>query len=396
MKPAREVKGSLLVGLIAASLLTGVACGGDRHRPRAPRTQTVDAAVNPADVRFAIDAITARSFGEDIARIEGVRDGSGPALRRAAAYVADELTASGFVVRRQLVRAEAGSDDAIHENIIGELAPSGPRDDDAPIVIATAHIDSVSASPGADDNASGVATLLAIARTARRMIDRGAAPTATLRVIAFALEEEGFVGSMHYARSLSWAERKRIRAVYNFDMVAFTRRGEGSQEWPDEASVLADLRGGHPLRRTGDFIGAVTLSAEHEDDPDPLAPLHEARGFVPHLVVETLVLPRVLRPFAPDLERGDHVAFWALGIPAVDIGDTAELRSPHYHAPSDTLSTLDLVFASSVARWASAGVILATHTHTHPRAHANEEPSVTTCVARHDAARRKTTAPTQP
>jgi hypothetical protein len=218
------------------------------------------------------------------------------------------------------------------------------------VVIASAHLDTVPDSPGADDDASGIAALLAIARASKEVpTERG------LRLLAFALEEEGLVGSRRYVRLLSASERRRIVAVYNFDMIAFARGERGSQGWPPQADVLAAMRG-RPLPPAATFIGAATLGG---GDRATLSPLNEARAFVPHLHVETLELPPLLLRFAPDLGRGDHASFWDAGIPAVAIGDTAELRNPHYHAPTDTLETLDLGFGALVARWAAVAMLLA-------------------------------------
>lgn len=73
------------------------------------------------------------------------------------------------------------------------------------------------------------------------------------------------------------------------------------------------------------------------------------------------------RGLAPDLARGDHAPFWEAGVPAIVLGDTAEYRNPHYHAPSDTIATLDLEFAARVARLAAAAVLLAADARAHSR-----------------------------
>ncbi len=300
-------------------------------------------------MRRALSTIDEASFRKDLTKLVGLRNANDPEHARAALfYVEDELRAAGFAVQRQLVRRE----DHGEVNVIADLAGRevSSRERRNRVVVATAHLDTVSASPGADDNASGIATLLAIARAAKTI------PTASsIRLIAFGLEEEGLAGSKRYVRSLSATERARIDVVYNFDMVAYRRHSPGSQEWPEHADILADLKG-RPLPTTGSFIGAVTIASE---DHAPIHALHEAQAFVPRLRVETLELPPVLLRFTPDLTRGDHAPFWKVGIPAVAIGDTAELRNPHYHMPSDTLVTLDLAFGAEVARWGAAGVLIA-------------------------------------
>jgi hypothetical protein len=304
----------------------------------APRAADGDAT---ARIRRAIGAIDVASFRKDIARLEGERNANDVQHFVASVeYVERELAAAGFVTRRQAVgRAD-----------IGEANLCGEHGDGRGVIMASAHLDTVPGSPGADDNASGVAVLLGIARAARGVTTRE-----RIRVCAFTREEEGLVGSKRYVASLSHAERAEIIALYNFDMIAFTRHDAGSQQWPERSDVLADLQG-RRLPTVGDFIGAVGLAG----DPNrPMRALLEARAYVPGLALETLELPPLLRRFAPDLDRGDHAPFWDAGISAVDIGDTAELRNPHYHMPSDTIGTLDLEIGTRVARLAAATMLIA-------------------------------------
>ena len=85
--------------------------------------------------------------------------------------------------------------------------------------------------------------------------------------------------------------------------------------------------------------------------------LEESRAYVPGLKLETVTVPKLLVPFFTDVLRSDHAAFWLHGIPAVIVADTAELRNPNYHRATDTPETLDVAFATQVAKLVTAAVL---------------------------------------
>src|SRR4051794_7326993 len=110
------------------------------------------------------------------------------------------------------VRVDAVSEQRTARNVIGELAGTAPDR----VVMAGAHLDSVPAGPGINDDGSGVATLLALANR----IGAGPRPRATLRLGFWTAEELGLYGSRAYVRGLSANERRRVRSYVNLDMVA--------------------------------------------------------------------------------------------------------------------------------------------------------------------------------
>jgi Zn-dependent M28 family amino/carboxypeptidase len=118
------------------------------------------------------------------------------------------LSRAGGAVR---VRVDGVSEQRTARNVIGELA--GTAQDR--VVMAGAHLDSVAAGPGLNDDGSGVATLLALANR----IGAGPRPAATLRLGFWTAEELGLYGSRAYVRGLSASERGRIRSYVNLDMV---------------------------------------------------------------------------------------------------------------------------------------------------------------------------------
>lgn len=211
-------------------------------------------------------------------------------------------------------------------NIIAERPG---RDPAAKAVLVAAHFDTVEGSPGADDNASGVAVVLELAR---RLKDR---PTRRpLRVVFFDEEEQGLVGSAAYARSPT--RLAELAAVVVVEMAGFSCRQKGCQRFPAglPAGVAPDV---------GDFI-AVVGDLEHVD---LLAAFRRAGG-PDRPPIFALPVPDKGTPL-PDSRRSDHAPFWDAGVGAVMITDTAELRNPHYHRASDTPETLDPAFMAGVA-----------------------------------------------
>ena len=273
-------------------------------------------------------------------------------LTAAAGYVKSELGGLGFEVTTQRVTFRGA---AAADNVIGERAGEDP----SRVVIVCAHYDAVRGTPGADDNASGVVGALGIARAAATV-----RTTASVRVIAFAFEEQGLVGSAAYARSLSAADRARIIGVLNLDMIAYRDARPGSQRNMLDHGTIAEPGSAG----AGDFIAALGLT----ESPELFDALAAARIYEPGLRVETMTVPRPLLGSASDLLRSDHASFWEVNVPALSIVDTAEMRNPHYHRPTDTIASLDLDFALSVTRWAGAATLALAGVKAGPAARAHE------------------------
>ena len=243
------------------------------------------------------------------------------ALLAAEDHVAQELGAAGLRVERQLFEFRG----AEFHNVLGTLDGTDPG---LPWVVVGAHFDSVPRSPGADDNASGVAAMLEAARLVSR--ERFAA---TVQFVGFNLEEvqdylgSFRVGSRAYARRLR--ERgQEIRGALVLEMVGFT----GPRQVVPAAVQLVKK-----VPDTGDFLAAVGDSGS--------AALLEAfaRAAAGAVPVVTLAVP-LKGWLVPDTRRSDNARFWDEGYPALMLTDTAELRNPNYHRPGDTPETLDWEF----------------------------------------------------
>lgn len=225
----------------------------------------------------------------------------------------------------------------IHQNLILCLPPpTQPRSLlQAPILLA-AHYDTVLGSPGADDNATGVAVLLELARL---LTLNGA--RYPIHLVAFDLEEYGLVGSRAYAAKLH-QQGQPLRLMISLEMLGYVDKTPGSQRYP------AGLQSFYPDR--GDFIGLIgnlsslfdliRLSRSMRQSGTPCEWLPAGnRGLL-----------------VPDTRRSDHAPFWDLGYRAILVTDTGDLRNPHYHRPSDRLETLDLNFLTGVCEGLAIGI----------------------------------------
>lgn len=272
----------------------------------------------------------------------------GDSLQQAAHYLEDSFTAAGLSVTRQTyqVGGQACANLQVEITPAEEIPPpaaaalSMPGDEKvgeggreprsgAPrtfeeIVVIGAHYDTVSGSPGANDNASGVAALLALARRfAARPVRR------TLRFVAFANEEQpyfqtGSMGSRVYARGCR-QRNENIVAAISLETIGYYSDAPGSQRYPPLLSTF------YPT--TGNFIGFVgDLRSRPLVDQVTAAFRRHAR-----FPSEKGALPSGL----PGVGWSDHWSFWQEGYPGVMVTDTAPYRYPHYHLASDTPDRID-------------------------------------------------------
>lgn len=260
---------------------------------------------------------------------------------RTRRYLRQVLEERGWSVREQLFNTGV--------NVIAQAASeSEGRSEGEPLILAMAHYDTVAGSPGADDNATGVAVILELARLfpTGQLIpapSTSPGPHPRLRLLLSDREEQGLEGSLAYVNQAQ--ELGRIQAVLNLDMLGVACRQPGCQRYPQ--GVNPGMLG-MPLPQQGDFL-AVVGDAEHPEllaafrptaQPNEKAQPTEAEASVP---VMTLPVP-FKGLLLPDVLRSDHAPFWLQGIGAVLVTDTAELRNPHYHQPSDRLETIDWPF----------------------------------------------------
>ena len=272
----------------------------------------------PATAEEVALAARLRGHVETLAGTIGKRGVFAPeALERSARFLEEEWRRQGHAPRRLPYRA-LGIEVA---NLEVEI-PGGARGSE--ILVVGAHYDSDSATPGADDNASGVAALLEISRAFA-----GRKPARTVRFAAFVNEEppwfqnEG-MGSLDYA----FACRKRgddVRAMLCLESLGYYDPAENTQKYPFPFSTV------YPS--TGDFLCFVGRASERSLVRQCVAAFR-GRATLPS---EGAALPE----FVPGAGLSDHWSFWRAGYPAVMATDTAPFRNERYHSGSDTPGTLD-------------------------------------------------------
>jgi len=254
------------------------------------------------------------------------------ALALAEAHIAQTWKAQGHAVQRQPYQVGGKA----VRNLWVELR--GVRDGDE-IVVVGAHYDSVPGTPGANDNGSGVAALLALSR-----IFAGASPGRTLRLVAFVNEEPPHfhtesMGSLVYARGCK-QRKERVVAMLALETMGYFSDEPGSQHYPFPFSAF------YP--DTGNFIAVVGNLASRTLVRRVVRTMRD-RGRFP---CEGAAVPG----FITGVGWSDHWSFWQAGYPGVMITDTAPFRFPHYHAATDTADTIDFPRLSQVV-WGLARVV---------------------------------------
>ena len=240
------------------------------------------------------------------------------ALKAAEVYVSQNFTDMGYAPMRQsfiYLRQEVA-------NIIAG------RTDSSGYYILGAHYDTVAGTPGADDNASGVAVLLETARLAGSL-----SPARPWAFIGFTTEEPPafftpYMGSRVYARRAK-EQGHTIKGMLGLEMVGYYSQAPDSQPLPFPLQFM-----GYPT--TGNFIALV---ADRRSRP-LLAALEQALKKGCDLPTSSIAVPfggHIL----PETRLSDHANFWDQGYPALMLTDTAFLRNPHYHGPDDVMAHLD-------------------------------------------------------
>ncbi len=281
-----------------------------------------------AGIPAAEDELAGALKADVVALADGIGPRSvfqGDSLVRAAAHVTTRFEALGFAVARQ----EYPVHGVVCANLEVEKAGAVKPEE---IVVIGAHYDTVPQTPGADDNASGVAALLALAKTLSAMT-----PERTVRLVAFANEEPVYfqtelMGSRVYAKRCK-ARGEKIVAMLSLETMGYYSDKKKSQKYPFPLSLV------YPSR--GNFI-AVVGNRDSKPLVTRVRKILEAGKTLP---VESASLPGDLQ----GVGWSDHWSFWQEGYDAVMITDTAPFRNPHYHRKSDKPKTLDYTrFAAAV------------------------------------------------
>lgn len=297
-------------GATAAVLLVGgFTCMGFFKKPSPSKGLPAE----DAELRARLEK-TVRTLAEKI----GERNMGRPdALEAAALFVEAELAKAAHEVHRQELTVCGRK----VRNV--EIVIEGAKLPDEHVVVG-AHYDSVIGTPGADDNATGVAAMLELAQLlSKRRYER------TLHFVGFVNEEppyfqSGDMGSAHYARALK-ARGARVHAMLSLETIGYFSDAKSSQSYPFGLGLV------YPT--TGNFMGIVGNRPSAELVDTVAAAFRDARR-VPY---EKAALPTGIA----GVGWSDQWSFWQEGYVGAMITDTAPFRNPHYHSPSDLPDTLD-------------------------------------------------------
>lgn len=259
----------------------------------------------------------------------------------AVEYILQQLKAAGGVVTVQEISVQ----ETKYKNIVARFGPAS-----GPVVVIGAHYDShadvalgssgplghtpTSHTPGADDNASGVAGLLELARLLGR-----SPQTRPIELVAYALEEPPHfrtehMGSAWHARALRIANQD-VEFMLSLEMIGYFSEQAGSQSYP--APLMS-----HLYSDRGDFI-ALVGKLSHFATTRRLKAIMSGATDLP---IHSINAPKLML----GIDFSDHLSYWREGFPAFMVTDTAFMRNPNYHLAGDTYEKLDYARMAKVVQ----------------------------------------------
>jgi Zn-dependent M28 family amino/carboxypeptidase len=272
--------------------------------PGTPSLQAVD----PIRLRGHVDKLAVEFAPRSYERVWN--------LNKSADYISNEFRAAGGTVSEQTYEVKG----KIYRNVMAHFGPES----DSRIVVG-AHYDSFQDTPGADDNASGVAGLIELAH----LFGKSDLPK-RVELVAFTLEEPPFfrTGNMGSARH-AYRLRKagvEVDLMVCLEMIGYFRDEPGSQLFPSQLlqKMYPDI---------GNYIGVIGSFGERKEAHQFKASMAGATD----LPVEVMCAPKDF----PGVDFSDHRNYWANDYKAIMITDTAFMRNGHYHGSGDTPETLD-------------------------------------------------------
>lgn len=244
-------------------------------------------------------------------------------LESAAAYIDESFRAQGhkvssheYILKKGFFSFPSDFNDQVPRNIEAEIPGDVYRDE---IILVGAHYDTVVGSPGANDNATGVAGLLEIGK-----LLSGKKLKRTIRLVAFVNEEPPFfatknMGSYVYAQR-SRKRQENIRGMISLETLGYYSDVKGSQTYPFPLGFFKP--------DTGNYIGFVSNLRSKPFLNDFIKRFRDQVEFP----TEGVAFPQII----PGIGWSDHRSFWKFDYPAIMVTDTALYRYPYYHSPKDT------------------------------------------------------------
>jgi hypothetical protein len=280
--------------------------------------------VDPARLETHVRALSESFVPRDDAHPEN--------LDRCAAYIRREFESAHARVSEQPFSTGIKT----YRNVIAHFGPETKE-----VIVVGAHYDTAGPLPGADDNASGVAGLLELAR----LLGNAQLPV-RVELVAYTLEEPPFfrseqMGSAVHAKALK-QNGAVVRVMFSLEMIGYFSDAPDSQRFPNLALSLLYPSEGNFISVIGE-MGAGTLVRRIKRSMAEATPLP----------VYSINAPR----FIPGVDFSDHLNYWREGFPAVMITDTAFYRNANYHTIADTPEKLDYRRMSHVVEGVYAAVI---------------------------------------
>jgi len=292
---------------------------------------------NAPSITELINMVSAENLEANLSFLTGIRHrDTGPIhLQETKDWLLQRMFNYGY---------EVSLDNFVNSNYdaLNIIADGSCAADDGTVYIVDAHYDTVEEAPGADDNGSGVAGFVEIARIlSERCFVNG------VRFIGFDMEEDGLIGSIHYVNQYLDTLQK-IGGVFNFEMIGYYTEAQNTQEFPIGFDLLYPLQTEWLAQNNyaGNFItiigdeSSVVLNAKFDSC---------IQVYVPDLKVVSLIAPP-LSALTADFYRSDHAAFMFAHYPALFITDSANFRNAHYHTSGDVLSTISFPFMANVTK----------------------------------------------
>lgn len=301
----------LTIALVACGMASCVT------QPGVKAVESAEVTVDVAGLRRHVHELAVTYHprsAENFARLEAAGD-----------YILAEMRAAGVTPEIQNVEVSG----KVYRNLIARFGPAT-----GPLLVIGAHYDSCGETPGADDNASGVAALVELARLLS--LDP---PSQPVELIAYTLEEPPYfrtesMGSFWHARALA-REKREVRLMVSLEMIGYYRDERKSQQYPVGGLGLL-----YPDQ--GNFITIVGAL----NDVSNIRRIKALFKGASDLPVESINAPSSVQ----GVDFSDHRSYWHFNMPAVMVTDTAFLRNPNYHEPGDTPETLDYERMAKVVR----------------------------------------------
>ncbi|MCP4448846.1 MAG: M28 family peptidase [Myxococcales bacterium] len=300
--------------------LFAAACGGSSTATDSS-TPVIDAQVRePSSASAAALEATVRLLSED--RVP--RDHAHPqTLDEIANHIQAEFEGFGLTAEQQTF--EVGT--TTYRNVSAMVGPAS-----ATRIVVGAHYDAAGELPGADDNASGVAGLLELARILSNQSDLAI----QIEFVAYSLEEPPYfstadMGSARHAATVTLAE---VQLMISLEMLGYFTDSPGSQQYPE----IPGLPPGYLTEQFGDVGNYIALVGRPEEQ-NILTRMEDTMGASSSLGVKSLAVPSTVQGVA----WSDHLNYWDQNIPALMVTDTAFYRNEQYHEAGDTWDRLDYV-----------------------------------------------------